>query len=214
MKQLALLALSAFMVAACGGVDESGSEELTDPIASTSEALFNLWTPSVSEETGPNGTTCGTDQVGATRAMCSGRYCDNMRLFCGALPHSFVKTATGNWWSAFVSEQGGISANCPAGWIADGIRAQGSYAASVGIHCSPVSWPAQGTRCKWMPYFSEEQGSQVFDVDAMSSTGAVAIGVRCSGDYCDNMSYLVCEPKCRTNADCFGACVNGTCTVG
>ena len=71
----------------------------------------------------------------------------------------------------------------------------------------------QGYNEKWSPWISEEQGSYVFNVDPQNRQPTVVSFVRCSGSYCDNMSFWMSQPKCASNADCFDACVNGWCTV-
>jgi hypothetical protein len=211
MKSIMRLAVCTLAIAACGGLDEEGSEET----ATASSALFG-WTPWVSEEQ-PAGTSCGDVPQAAVRAGCSGSYCDSMRLYCGTLPQGFTRTSTGpNIWSGYISDEqpGQIGLICPWGAMIDGIRATGSYGDNVSIHCVSGTYPPQGLNCVWSPWFSEEQGTQVFDISPQSYAWAVAIGIKCSGSYCDNMSYYICEPNCRSNADCFGACVNGVCTVG
>jgi len=215
MKHIVLVALGAFAVVACGAADESEYGEAGEISDSTSEALVNQFTPYVSEEQ-PAGTTCGTDATAATQAGCSGSYCDNMRLFCGTLPAGFAKTGTGAFTATYVSDEQPGGLFCPPGQIIDGIRARGRYADDVSVRCSPATFPTQGVNCKFTPWFSEEGGgNMVFDVNALSYAGAVATGVRCSGSYCDNLSFYVCEPKCTSNSDCFDACAsNGQCTVG
>jgi hypothetical protein len=206
MKNIMLFAVCTFAIAACGPLEEEDGSTAT-----ASQAILG-WTPWVSEEQ-PAGTSCGTDNAAATYAGCSGSYCDSMRLFCGTLPSGFVRTGTTSW-TGYISEEAPNVASCPAGYIIDGIRATGSYGDNVSVRCVSATFPSQGTLCQWTPWFSEEQGTQAFDVSSQSYAKAVALSVRCSGSYCDSMSYFVCEPKCTTHADCFSACVNGVCTVG
>ena len=208
------LVAGAIAVSGCGAPGEDGSGD----VQVVSSALLG-WTPWVSDEQ-PAGTTCGNDPTAATAIACSGSYCDNMRLFCGTLPPGFVKgRAVG--WSNYVSEEGGGPAvgcvwegpNMPVGVI-DGIRATGSFSDNISIQCSVLTPPPQGVNCAWSPWFSEEQGQMNFDVSFESRAGALAMAVRCSGSYCDNMSFYVCEPKCQTNADCLDTCnSDGVCVI-
>jgi len=217
MKQTALIALGALFVAACGAADESGSEGSGEPIASDTQALDN-WTPWVSEEPSLQFGTCGDEAAGATRAGCSGRYCDSMRLWCGALPAGFTRTSTNIWWSyPYVSEEQPAGVSCPVGYVMDGLRATGSYSDNVSIRCSPTTFPPQGVNCKWMPPFSEENGgTQWFDYDPANYAVGVAVAVKCAGSFCDNMSYYICEPRCTSDADCFSSCnvTTGRCVIG
>ena len=201
-------------VVACSAADDASVPEADEATSSVEQPVVNGWIGPVSEESWKQSATCGSPGVGATQAWCSGSYCDDMYLFCGSVPQGFATNGVDRGWTIYVSEEGGgPAALCPSGAIVDGIRATGSYADNVSVHCTGASFPSQGTNCKWTPWFSEEQGGQTFTGPGLRS--AVALGVRCSGSYCDNMSYFVCEPKCRTNADCGSDfCVNGVCTIG
>jgi hypothetical protein len=159
--------------------------------------------------------TCGNDATVATAAACRGSYCDDMKLWCDALPPGFVwQPQYQSWWTFYTSEEWN-PASCDAGAVIDGVKATGSYSDNVSIHCKPVSFPVQGSNCGWSQWFSEEQGQLNFKLNVGSYLGSVALRLRCSNSYCDNMSFYLCEPKCRSNADCFGICnANGVCTVG
>jgi hypothetical protein len=220
MRKVVLAAAGALALAACGAADGTTSAD-DETTATEGEAIKDLWTPFVSEEQ-PLGTTCGTtDMVGATRAACTGSYCDNMALFCGTLPAPFVSTGSADsfTWTSFVSEEQPGGVMCPS-WgilprVIDGIRFTGSYGDNVSVHCRGANLGTSADmNCAWTPFFSEEQGTQTFHVSPFSYQTAVAKGVRCSNSYCDNMSFYVCEPKCTSNSQCFNACVNGVCTVG
>ena len=218
MKHGVTIAL-ALLVAGCGGVDGGDLEEAGEPIASDSEAIINGWTQWVSEEPTAYFGTCGQDAAGAIGAGCRGSYCDDMRLYCGPLPRGFTRIPGNNiWWSPhWISEEfPNNSVGCPVDHVMDGLMASGSYADNIRIRCSPTTFPPT-VNCKWMPYFSEENGgTQWFDYDVMSLAAGVAVAVQCSGRYCDNMSYYICEPRCTSDADCIGSCnvTSGRCVVG
>ncbi len=219
MKHVIVLAVGALLVASCSAADESGLGGSDEPIASESEAILNNWTQWVSEEPTLYYGTCGTDAAGATRAGCSGSYCDNMRLWCGPLPQGFTRIPGNFWWSPnWISEEApNNSVGCPVGYVMDGLMASGSYSDNVRIRCSPTTFPPQGVNCKWMPYFSEENGgTQYFDYDVQSLAVGVAVAVQCGGSYCDNMSYYICEPRCTRDADCLSSCnvTTGRCVIG
>jgi hypothetical protein len=217
MKYFMLTMTGALALGACGAADE-GTSAQDENTASEAEALLNQWTPYVSEEA-PGFQTCGTTQnVGVTAARCTGSYCDNMGLYCSALPATFSSFADNVVWTSYVSEEQPAGVMCPA-WgvvprIIDGIAATGSFADNVAVRCRPAQIDLPNSNCGWTPYFSEEQGTQQFRYNSWSYQPAVALGVRCSGSYCDNLSFYVCEPKCTSNSQCFDVCVNGVCTIG
>jgi len=217
MKKLMLITMGAMWILGCSAADNTGEASGEATVESTDQAVVNGWIGPVSEEAGKNSATCGSAGVGATAAFCSGAYCDDMYLFCGSLPRGFATTGVDGGWTPYVSDENNSpAALCGAGNIVDGIRATGSYADNVSIHCTSANFPTQGTNCAWTPWFSEEQGQQNFKATLYGRFTAVARGVKCSGSYCDNMSYFVCEPKCQTDADCGSGdfCRSGTCVIG
>jgi len=209
MKRIVLVVLGTGMVAACRGQGSEGLE-------SVSSALAPTWTDWVSEEQ-PQGVECNIySSQSVIGAACRGSYCDDMKLLCGDLPAGFVKPipVVNVYTTPWVSEEQPGGALCPQNYIADGIRFRGSYSDDVSLYCVPAQFPPQGVNCTSSPWFSEEQPPQTFDVNFYSYAGAVVTGVKCSGSYCDNYSFYICEPKCTSNADCFGTCNNGHCVVG
>jgi hypothetical protein len=152
------------------------------------------WTPFVSEEQA-QGTTCGEDGNFVTAAKCRGDNCDDMSLYCSPSPAGLTTTPAN--WTTFISEEAPTkSLTCDSNSSAigdlaissviDGIRATGSYADNVSVHCANLPSGHQLSACEWTPYFSEEAGTQVFPA------GKVAAGIRCRGSYCDDLSYFVC----------------------
>jgi hypothetical protein len=209
MKNAALIGLGALFISGCGEMDG---------IETKSSKYLSQWTGWFSEEQVPpyyDEQDCGGDPAVITAAACSGSYCDSMRLYCGPMPAGFTPKAGNHWGSGWFSEEN-PGQLCPQGFVAEGLRASGSYSDNLQLFCKPVNFPPQGVNCKWMPYFSEEQGTQYFDYDPYKYGPAVALGVICAGSYCDSMSFYVCEPKCTSHADCFSACnfTTGLCIVG
>jgi len=222
MKNLKFVWLLALAFPACSGVPSEGEEG----IEVAQEELVNQWIGPVSEEAGRNIASCGQNDVGVGAARCVGSYCDDMSLFCSPLPSGVHSNAQAGSWSAFISEEGpnnvancfGQSINQPTG-VLDGIRATGKYADNVSIHCSPVTFPTSNyiSACQWTPYFSEEQGTSSFSIAGLQGP-FFAAGVRCSGSFCDNMSYLVCGNaciSCSVDAQCGSGnhCSSGCCAA-
>jgi hypothetical protein len=139
-------------------------------------ALAAYYTNSVSEEDPPAACDIGDAIYGAT---CEGDYCDNTRLYCDETnyPVSY------RYWTSNFSEESGGS-YCGANEIMSGISCSGSYCDNVSIECSGIS--STRYNCQWIGPFSEEQGFAYFG-------GQYANGMWCTGDYCDNHYYLVCN---------------------
>ena len=199
MRNVSFLCVLLGFGAGCGAAPEA------EGTATEQEQLVG-WTGYVSEEQ-PDGVTCGDAGLAIRAAACRGSYCDDVALYCGA-PHSRntsdpdIPTRLG-YWTSYISEESPNQIICPIGRdgvpsVIDGIRTSGSYSDDISIHCSqlaPAHYFVPG-RCEWTPWFSEETGTQWFPplVPRMPWT-KVAVGVRCRGSYCDDMSYQVCEPQ-------------------
>jgi hypothetical protein len=198
-----------------------GCGEIDDPTETKTGAIINQWNPWFSEEgvygTGYKNCYPGSDGTAVSGVGCSGSYCDNIRLYCERPPAGFTES-TGAIYAVYgyISEEAPNNYKyCPNGSILWGMDATGSYSDNIAITCKAMNFPTQGVSCKWSPWVSDEQGTLYFDPEPARPGRGVAIGVSCSGSYCDNMQFLVCEPQCRTSADCgVYACVNGSCVVG
>jgi hypothetical protein len=202
-KVSGLLGVAVLVLSAngCGDVDE--------PTESVSGALINGWTGWFSElygQSGPQNCSPYGDFSAAMGIGCSGSYCHSMRLYCNSIPAGFTQAGdviVEPLNPYYISEEAPNNVQyCPGQSIV--WQMQAGYLNSDGIHiaCRQVHFPPQGVTCRWTPWVSEEQGTQFFDADRFKPGGAVAIAVACSGSYCDNISFLACEPRCTSNADC------------
>jgi len=145
----------------------------------------------VSEEYGRQFGTCGVSNKGITGFRCAGSYCDDMYFDCTPMPSGTGSNASGGRWTSYFSEENpaqfcstdafGLVLN----GIVDGIRATGSYSDNVSLHCAAITSGHFGN-CQWTGWMSEEQGHQSFN-------GKFAVGAQCSGSYCDNMKFYVCN---------------------
>jgi hypothetical protein len=107
------------------------------------------------------------------------------------MPSGTGSNASGGRWTSYFSEENpaqfcstdafGLVLN----GIVDGIRATGSYSDNVSLHCAAITSGHFGN-CQWTGWMSEEQGHQSFN-------GKFAVGAQCSGSYCDNMKFYVCN---------------------
>ena len=181
------------LASACAvDVNEQGELEGEGELGTSEQAIVNSWIGPVSEEAPGNSATCAQANVGITQAQCTGKYCDNNSLWCAALPAGVTSIGSG-FYTQYISEEspnnqvfcdsnGGTN---PTG-IMDGIRATGKYSDNLSIHCREVNVPP--VSCSWTTWLSEENGG-LLDFGA----GKFAVGMRCSGAYCDNVSYRVCS---------------------
>jgi hypothetical protein len=173
------------------------------------------WIGPVSEESSRSFALCGQNNVGVTAASCSGAFCDDMSLYCQNLPAGMTTNATPGTWNPYISEESPNNSSfcgspfAPTG-VVDGIRATGSYSDNISIHCSPMTPPSTGysIACGWTPFFSEENGGQLTFSSPNPANPSFqgpyfAVGVRCSGQFCDNLSFYVCGNVCT-------ACTNNT----
>jgi hypothetical protein len=69
------------------------------------------------------------------------------------------------------------------------MRASGRYSDNIALECTKLANEAffDNKSCFWTAPVSEEQGTLFFPI------GYVAVGARCSGSYCDNLSWHVCK---------------------
>lgn len=142
-----------------------------------SMSAFAYSTIAASEEDPPAACNTG-DAVYA--ANCYGSHCDNTRLYCTNTNYP----VSGRHWTSSFSEEGTYWRYCGANQIMTGISFSGRYGDNVSIECSTI--PKTRYNCYWTPPASEEQGY-------VSFAGKYASGMYCTGGYCDNHSYYVCD---------------------
>jgi hypothetical protein len=157
-----------------------------DEQASTEQDISAGWTPSTSEELPP--VFCdGSSLVAA--AQCTGRFCDNVSLFCkqtqtaaGVPVQRGVSSAT-----PFFSDEGGGQQICVTGSWVTGMQCTGRFCDNVSLTCTEFT-NVNAINCHWTGPVSEENGGTL-DFGA----GFYARGAKCTGSFCDNMSYFVCQ---------------------
>lgn len=179
------------LVAACSGATVDGEWSESGESTELGEAITDSWIGPVSEEAGMNAATCAQANVGVQQAQCGGGYCDDNYLYCKLLPAG-VTTIGSGFYTQYISEEAGNNTvycdsnggSNPNG-VVDGIRATGKYSDNISVHCREVN--VAPANCQWTAYFSEEQ--QLLDF----GPGRYAVGVRCKGKYCDQVSYRTCS---------------------
>jgi len=150
--------------------------------------------------------SCSGSDLGITYSRCTGSYCDNNFFYCSRLRNTdgtFMDGVTVDWNgmdghydTAPFSEEGAAEGHCgPPGnenkfdGIVTGLRASGKYSDNLQLECTRLANPNffDGKQCDWTLPFSEEQGMIRFPA------GYIAVGARCSGRYCDNISWHICK---------------------
>lgn len=157
--------------------EASGEEEV---VGTSEQALVSGWTSYVSEETAPIQCDGGSLLTGA---QCSGRYCDNTRVYCQ--PTRGVRGDS--YWTPYFSEEGTNYRFCNDGYWATGLACRGSYCDNISLQCSRIT-NVTARSCYWTGWHSEENGGLLW-----FGAGYYARGAQCSGSHCDSKRYYVCQ---------------------
>ena len=146
----------------------------------------------ISEETPP--ATCDPGSfVGEIR--CTGRFCDNVRITCKKYRGMKLGSA---FWTQWISEERGGVRNCPSShhYIA-GLACKGRYCDKVSLYCVQVA-NANNLNCGMTGGVSEERGGRLsLFLGDKAGQQFLANGIKCSGRYCDNKAFQVCEVSFR-----------------
>ena len=145
----------------------------------------------ISEETPP--AVCDPGHF-VEEVRCTGGYCDNIRISCRRLPAAVLGRA---YWTPWVSEEHGGRRDCGNNAFIAGFACRGGYCDNVSLYCVEVSnVPGIGS-CREVGPVSEEHGGRLNFFAAMmgdkSGQKFFARGMRCTGGYCDNKYFTVCE---------------------
>jgi hypothetical protein len=103
-------------------------------------------------------------------------------------------------WSRQFSEENPNQYNCPAGWVAGGLKCTGEYCDNISLLCCPYrTGPDPLAAFNWTHWISEEQPNSYF-----YNQGFVA-GMACDHDYCDKVAMLLLTSPNLQNA---GSCID------
>lgn len=173
-------------------VDADGPDDVDDDAALDELALprepnatYTGWTPYTSEEFPPVGCDPGSRVTGVG---CQGSNCDNIRLHCATGGGTVYST----WWTTYFSEEGDNYRDCGLYAHVTGVACSGSKCDNIALQCARTmpwnAWPPKSPpKCQWTGWMSEEYGGTLW------LTGGKVRGVQCSGGYCDNKRYLMCD---------------------
>ncbi len=141
----------------------------------------------ISEETPPAACDAGSFVSGIT---CQGRYCDNIQIFCARFPGADLGRTE---WRPWISEEKGTR-NCSANHYVAGLACRGKYCDNLSLYCVELK-NYRTFACAETRSISEEKGGSLSFLEGVDKAGQrrLAKGIRCSGKYCDNKKFTVCE---------------------
>jgi hypothetical protein len=164
----------------------------------------------------------GVAGVDCRRSKCDDMSLTCRTLWRTDAPDEVVYTAGSTLWSPWISEEtppktpyqhnghtvvGNVTA-CetsfgvpyPQHKYMNGIRASGNYSDDISIRCDTLlpQWEINPTSCRWTGEVSDNKRCPEDPfTDGVGychfAAGEFAVGVRCTGSNCDNMSFYVCK---------------------
>jgi hypothetical protein len=125
---------------------------------------------------------------------CTGGWCDNIQISCARFRNATLGRGS---WMPWVSEEQGRR-ECPPNHLVAGLACRGSNCDNISLYCLEVT-NMRADSCRDTRYVSEEQGGSLSFLEGIDVAGQMifARSVRCSGRYCDNKSFNVCEINTR-----------------
>ena len=143
----------------------------------------------ISEEAANHRGPCGPDE-GISGMMCTGRYCDNLYIYCESLSPGIIDNDAPTYNGTWADSLPGMPSDCGEDGIAIGVLCRDSYCGSVELLCKPLlrHFDAQGpvTCSTGLPYFSDEQPfCWLSGADGVG--GSFLNALECTGNHCDNM---------------------------
>src|SRR5262245_38786767 len=143
----------------------------------------------ISEETPP--ATCNPGSF-VSGIRCTGSYCDNVAISCTPFRGAALGQAN---WTPWVSEEQGRRW-CPQNHLIAGLACRGRYCDDLSLYCVEVT-NMRAVNCSDTREVSEEQGGTLSFFSDVAGQMVFARSMRCSGSYCDNKSFNVCEVTTR-----------------
>ena len=113
---------------------------------------------------------------------CSGRYCDSVRLGCD---YSLGSDHVSSRWKGWFSDTS--ESLCDKGQFVTAVQCKGRYCDDLRLSCSSVPSTLVQSNCRWLGWFSDGSGKQVF------LEGTRLTGLACTGRYCDDLRPYVCN---------------------
>lgn len=122
---------------------------------------------------------------------CSGRYCDNKRLYCcdytnGGRVDKYARFKLSDWFS---EEKNGRAINRDG--FVSGLACKGRYCDNLRITFVESRSLTNRGQCERTDWFSEEEGFRE------CPRGKFAAGIYCAGRYCDDIKLYCCDYSSR-----------------
>jgi hypothetical protein len=117
--------------------------------------------------------------------LCEDDYCDNVSPLCVQTWLSPIRRE----WTPFFSEEDPAEF-CSGNGFITGLACNDSYCDNMSLECTIFrDFAPQGEDCLWSGRISEESGRVSFP------GGYYAVGLSCSGSYCDNLNFYICSSR-------------------
>ena len=145
----------------------------------------------VSEEDPP--AVCDSGSF-VTGIQCTGKYCDNIKISCSRFPDADLGSTE---WTPWISEEKGTR-HCSTNRYIAGLACKGKYCDNLSLYCVELK-NYRAFSCFDTRTISEEGGGSLSFLEGVDKAGQrmVAKSIRCSGGYCDNKKFTVCEVSTR-----------------
>jgi hypothetical protein len=158
-----------------------------------------IWHPGAAESLGPisEETPPAICDPGAfiSGIRCTGGWCDNIQISCARFRNAILGRGS---WMPWVSEEGGGRRECPPNHLIAGLTCRGSNCDNISLYCVEVT-NMRADSCRDTRFVSEEGGGSLSFLEGIDVAGQMlfARSMRCTGRFCDNMSFNVCEINTR-----------------
>jgi len=145
-------------------------------------AVFNTVGPISDEGSRSFGSCVG--QKAIYGMQCTGRYCDNVYLFCEDVPSFISLNSDVRWRTSWFSEESSLYTSCATGpggvqGVITGVACAGSYCDNMQLECTAIRTGRINTSYSYTIGFSEEEPAQLWNRPAWA--------LSCSGRYCDKL---------------------------
>ncbi len=150
------------------------------------------WTSEETDQLGDHDTEHSKDPIRCPPNMamyglgCNGNYCDNVQVFCRALPSSIPEVFR---WTPYFSDENPVFEGCLSNEFATGIQCRGGFCDEIRLRCTDYGVLAGS--CYATSGISEEPP---WLTEFKDSGNRYVRRIQCTGNNCDNKSLEICEP--------------------
>lgn len=144
--------------------------------------------------------TCGPEKL-IKGIRCSGSYCKRLDLTCCNYTSRVISSFRDNpkptlrYWSQWISEEAPNNNTADARGFMRAIQCRGSYCDQKSVEYLAHPDIRNTGQCYWSRYFSEEAPNSYH-----CGASEFVAGLRCRGNYCDDISIYCCRGEMRPTA--------------